>query len=75
MGMVITLNSVGRRERREPSEIARSPKVQMDTKEWVAKISGLSREEPLGKGQPSHWDGEFRVEGRVCQPYPVTARD
>jgi hypothetical protein len=35
----------------------------------------LYREEPLAEGQPSLWAGEFRIEGRVCQPYPETGRD
>lgn len=28
-------------------------------------MSRLYREEPLGEGQPSLWDREFRVEGAV----------
>lgn len=28
-----------------------------------------------GKEQLSPWAGEFREEGRVCQPYSVTGRD
>jgi hypothetical protein len=27
----------------------------------------LYREEPLEKGQPSPWDGKFKVEDRICQ--------
>jgi hypothetical protein len=30
------------------------------------KKSGLYREEPLGEGQPSPWDGKFKVGGREC---------
>ena len=44
-------------------------------KSQVTNMSGLYREESLEEGQPSPWAGEFRVEGRVCQPYPVTSRD
>lgn len=31
------------------------------------KTSGLYREEPLGKRQPSSWPGKYRVVGRECQ--------
>lgn len=34
-------------------------------------MSGLYSEEPLGDGEPCPLPGEFRVEGRVCQPYPA----
>jgi hypothetical protein len=30
-------------------------------REQVTKRSGFYREEPLGEGQPSPWDGMFRV--------------
>jgi hypothetical protein len=30
-------------------------------------VSGLYREEPLGKGQPNPRAGKFKVGGRVCQ--------
>ena len=30
-------------------------------------MSGLYREEPLGKGQPNPRAGKFKVGGRVCQ--------
>ena len=51
------------------------PRGQKVKKEWVARMVGLYREEQLGKGQPSPWAGEFGVEGRICQPHPVTDRD
>jgi hypothetical protein len=58
----------GREEKRKSGVAARMIKEQ---KEWVSKISGLHKEEALGKGQPSPWAGELRVESRVFQPYPV----
>lgn len=40
----------------------------------VTKMPGLYKQEPVGRtAQPLA--GEFRVEGGVCQPYPVTGRD
>lgn len=33
----------------------------------IVKMSGLYREECLGEKQPSSWDAEFRVGGRVSQ--------
>jgi hypothetical protein len=30
-------------------------------------MSGLYRDEPMGKGQLSPWTGKFKVEGRVYQ--------
>jgi hypothetical protein len=38
-------------------------------------MSELSREKPPGEGQPKPWADKFRVEGRVCQPYPVIGMD
>lgn len=72
----------GRGKRREPSTIARRPKVQ---KGQATTVSGLCREEPLQEGQPNPWVGEFGVGNqgwggsgvgvRLYQPYPVTSRD
>lgn len=63
----------GIRERGEPGAVARTPKVQ---KGQAAKIAGLNRENPLGKGQPSLWAGEFRLGGRVTAiPYRGTSRN
>jgi hypothetical protein len=39
------------------------------------KMSGLHREEPPGEGKPSSLAGKFRIEDRICQPYPVAGRD
>jgi hypothetical protein len=67
-----------RGERGEPHTVARKPKVQKGAKggtEAVTKMFGLYREEPVVQGQPSLCAGEFRVEGRVCQPHPVTGVD
>jgi hypothetical protein len=38
-------------------------------------MAGLNRGKPLDKGQPSLWAGEFRLQGRVLYPYPVTSRN
>ena len=54
---------------------SQEPKVQEGDTEVVPKMSGLYREEPMVQGQPGPWAGEFSVEGRVCQPYPVTGWD
>lgn len=35
----------------------------------VTKMAGLYSEGHLGKGQPCPWAREFRIEGKVCQPY------
>lgn len=61
----------GQEERgnRYSSKEAKGPK-----RERVTKMSGFYREEPLGEGRPSPWARKFRVEGEVCQPYPVTGR-
>lgn len=37
---------------------------------WVTEMVGLCREL-----QPSLWAQEFRVEGVLCQPCPVTSRN
>lgn len=59
----------GKREdmgkRGEQDAAARRPKVQGFT-----EMVGLYREE-----QPDLWAQEFRVEGGVCQPYPITSRN
>lgn len=44
-------------------------------KGWVTKMSGLYREQPLGEGHSGPRAEEFRVEDRVRQSDPVTARD
>lgn len=45
------------------------------TKGLVNKKSGSFKEEPLGIGQLNSWVRDFRAEGRVWQPYPVTFMD
>lgn len=47
------------------------PGGQSSTKGRVTAVSGLYREEPLGKERPRLWTGEFRVDGGVCKPHPV----
>lgn len=47
-----------------------------DTKKGqVTKMPGFYREGPLGEGQPSLCDEEFKVGDRVCQSDPITGRD
>ena len=63
----------GRHDQTELDHVSSSQEAK-DTRA-VTKMSGLYREEPLGEGQPSPWAGKFRLEGSMCQPYPVTGRD
>lgn len=44
-------------------------------KGWVTKMAGLCRGETLEEGKPDPWDGDFKVEGGVCQSYPLTNRN
>lgn len=60
-------------EREELDAAAKRAKVQND---WATKMAGVYREEPVaGRGQPTPWAVKFRVEGKVCQPFPVAARN
>lgn len=51
------------------------PRGQKVKGQQVTKVAGFYREEPLWEGQPSPWDEEFKVEGRVGQPYSVTGKN
>lgn len=44
-------------------------------KDWLSKMARLFKEDSWGKGSPVPGLEKFRVEGRACQPYPVTGRD
>jgi hypothetical protein len=58
---------------RERGKLKYSSKEAKGTKRY--KMSGLYRKSLWGKGQSNSWAREFRVEGVVCHPYPVTGRD
>lgn len=60
------------REREEPDAAAKRAKVQKD---WVTKMARIYREEPLGDRQPRPWAVKLRIEGKLCQPFPVAARN
>lgn len=61
-----------RGERGEPGSAVKRAKVQ---KGWVAKLSGLYREEPLVERQSGLWAAEVRVEGGVWHSYLISGRD
>jgi hypothetical protein len=55
------------RERERRGERGRERKsVHTERRRRDAQMSGLYREGPLGKGQPSPWAGKFRVGSRLC---------
>lgn len=58
-------------EREEPGAAVGRSKVQQGR---ATNMSALFREEPLEKGQPRPWAVEFRAEGEMYKPYPVTGR-
>lgn len=58
-----------RKERRNPGTATRRPKVPKGGNENIGKGS------PAQPSTTHTTAGEFRVEGRLCQPYPVTSRD
>lgn len=65
-GMVKILSPVGRGggEGREGSlELQLGAQRYKRIKEWVTKMSALSRKDPLREGQLSHQAGKFRVGG------------
>ena len=76
--VVMTLSDVGEGEGKGDRGTAYSSQEAKGTKEGNnQKIWIIHRRASKGGrvGQLRPWAGEFRVEGRVCQPYPVTGRD